>query len=122
MIEPRAIVMGMASPQPASAAGGPALVAPTTPAAIRDALVASDRAEFERQYREEMTAAAESLDLTGVLSVLAEWRVVADLTQRQGVAAHERMLAVVADLEQGRPVPTTGAAEVRAMIAARLAQ
>jgi len=113
--------MGMASPQPTPAVG-PALVAPTTPAAIRDALVASDRVEFERQYREEMTAAAESLDLTGVLWVLAEWREVADLTQRQGVAAHERMLAVVADLEQGRPVQTTSAAEVRAMIAARLAQ
>jgi hypothetical protein len=111
----------MASPQPAAAAA-PALVAPTTPAAIRDALVGSERAEFERRYRQEMTAAAESLDLTGVLAVLAEWREIADLTQRQGAAAHERMLTFVEDLQQGRPVPTVGAAAARAAIAARLAQ
>lgn len=109
----------MASPQPTAS---PALVAPTTPEAIRDALVGSERAEFERRYRQEMTAAAESLNLTGVLAVLAEWREIADLTQRQGGAAHERMLAVVEDLQQGRPVPTVGAADARAVITARLAQ
>lgn len=101
---------------------GPALVALATPTAIRDALVGSERAEFERRYREEMTAAAESLNLTGVLAVLAEFGEIADLTRRQGAAAHERMLAVVADLRQGRPVPTVGAAEARAAIAARLAR
>lgn len=111
----------MASPEPAAAVG-PALVAPTTPEAIRDALVGSERAEFERRYREEMTAAAESLNLTGVLAVLAQWREVADLTQRQGAAAHERMLAVVADLRQGTPVSTVSADQVRAEIAARLAR
>lgn len=111
----------MASPQPAAAAV-PALVAPTTPEAIRDALVGSERAEFERRYRQEMTAAAESLNLTGVLAVLAEWRAIADLTQRQGAATHERMLAVVAELQQGKPVPTVGAAAARAVIASRLAQ
>ncbi|MGN2638653.1 DUF6247 family protein [Nocardia takedensis] len=112
----------MASPQPAPAPGGPALVSPTTPEAIRDALVGADRAEFERQYRQEMIGATESLNLLGVLEVLAEWRVVADLTQRHGTAAHERMLATAADLEAGKPVPTTSAAEVRATIAARLAE
>src|SRR5262245_32835871 len=106
---------GMASPQPAAAVG-PALVAPTTPEAIRDALVGAERAEFERRYREEMTSAAESLNLTGVLTVLAEWRTIADLTQRQGAQAHERMLAVVADLQQGKPVPTIEASDARAAI------
>ena len=98
------------------------MVAPTTPEAIRDALVGSERAEFECRYRQEMTAAAESLNLTGVLAVLAEWRAIADLTQRQGGPAHERMLAVVEDLQQGKPVPTVGAAAARAAIAARLAR
>ncbi|MET7773977.1 DUF6247 family protein [Nocardia sp. NPDC005366] len=121
MVESRDIVMGMASHEPTPAVG-PALVAPRTPEAIRDALVGSERAEFERRYREEMTAAAESLNLTGVLAVLAGWREIADLTQRQGAAAHERMLAVVADLQQGEPVPTVGAADARAVIAARLAR
>ncbi|WP_157124625.1 DUF6247 family protein [Nocardia pseudovaccinii] len=111
----------MALPRPTTAVA-PALVAPTTPEAIRDALVGPERAEFERQYREEMTAAAESLNLTGVLAVLAAWREIADMTQRQGGPAHERMLAVVQDLQLGNPVPTISAAQARASITARLAQ
>ncbi len=110
----------MASPRPNPPPVTPALIAPTTPAAVRDALVGAERIEFERRYREEMSAAAESLDLTGVLAVLANYRRIAEMTQRQGAAAHERMLAVAADLQAGRAVPTISAAEQRARIDARL--
>jgi hypothetical protein len=37
-------------------------------------------------------AAAQSLDLTGVLAVLDSFRKVAEITQRPGVEAHTRML------------------------------
>ena len=37
-------------------------------------------------------AAAQSLDLTGVLAVLDSFRKVAEITQRHGVEAHTRML------------------------------
>ncbi|MFQ6393153.1 DUF6247 family protein [Nocardia sp. KC 131] len=98
----------------------PALLAPSTPRAIRDALVGPERAEFERHYAEEMAAAAQSLDLTGVLAVLDTFRKVAEITQRHGVEAHTRMLALVEDLQQGRNVTTIGAAAHRAEINAKL--
>lgn len=97
----------------------PALLASSTPRAIRDALVGSERMEFERRYAEEMAAAAQSLDLTGVLAVLDSFRKVAEITQRHGDEAHHRMLARVADLQQGRDVPTIGAAAHRAEINAK---
>jgi hypothetical protein len=112
----------MASPEPMNVSADPVMVAGTTPRAISNALVESERVEFERELREEMRLATQTLDLTSVLAVLHNWRKIADLTQRQGVEAHERMLAVVADLQQGKPVATIGAAETRAVIAARLAQ
>ncbi len=110
----------MASPEPKVSPVAPVLVAPTTPEAIRDALVGSERIEFEHRYREEMTAAAESLNLTGVLAVLDNYRRIAEATQRQGADVHERMLAAASDLLAGRHVPTISAAEQRARINARL--
>ncbi|MFC8527990.1 hypothetical protein [Nocardia sp. NPDC057227] len=49
----------------------------------------------------------------------AQWWEVADLTRRQGAAAHERIFAVAADLRQGVPVSIIGADQARAAIAAR---
>jgi hypothetical protein len=40
---------------------------------------------------EEMESAARTLDLTGVRQVLSTYRETAEITQRQGVAAHRRM-------------------------------
>jgi hypothetical protein len=69
----------------------PALLSPNTPRAIRDALIDSEREEFERRYAEEMAEAARTLDLTGVLSVLDAHRKIAEITQRQGVEAHRKI-------------------------------
>ncbi|MBH0775783.1 DUF6247 family protein [Nocardia bovistercoris] len=110
----------MASPESFKPSTHPALLAGSTPRAIHDALVGEEQAEFLRRYSEEMSAAAESLDLTGVLAVLAAFRRIAEITQRHGAEAHLRMLRQVADLKAGRAVETIGAAEHRALINARL--
>ncbi|MGH3790523.1 MAG: DUF6247 family protein, partial [Pseudonocardiaceae bacterium] len=57
--------VGMARPAalPPEAEPRPALLSPHTPRAIRDALVGSERAEFEYDYQQAMTEAARTLDL-----------------------------------------------------------
>ena len=83
----------------------PALLSPHTPRAIRDALVGSERADFEHAYQWAMTEAGGTLDLTEVLSVLEVYRELAELTGRHGPEAHRRMLDVVARLQRGQDVP-----------------
>lgn len=105
------------SPDPHPA---PALLSANTPQAIRDALVGSERSEFEQRYAEEMAAAAHTLNLTGVLTVLDTYRKIADITQRQGPHAHQRMLDQVARLQNGQDVPTVSGQEHKAQINTRL--
>ncbi|MFI5782850.1 DUF6247 family protein [Nocardia sp. NPDC051570] len=112
----------MASPELFRSSAPPALVAASTPRAIHDALVGEEQAEFARRYGQEMAAAAESLDLTGVLAVLATFREIAETTQRHGADDHLRMLAQVENLQQGRSVATIGASEHRAEINTKLAR
>ncbi len=76
----------------------PALPPDTTPAAIRDALIDEERAEFEQAYQEAMAEAAQTLDLTKVLDVLRNYHRIAWLTQQQGPDAHRRMLDKVAEI------------------------
>lgn len=84
----------------------PALLAPAAPRAIRDALIDSERDEFEQAYREAMAEAATTLDLTGVLRVLDAYAAIARKTQQHGVEAHRRMLAAVHyALATGEPPP-----------------
>ncbi|PZS15123.1 MAG: hypothetical protein DLM60_18005 [Pseudonocardiales bacterium] len=98
----------------------PALLSAHTPRAIRDALVDAERAEFERRYAEEMDGAARTLDLTGVLTVLDTYRKIADITQRQGVEAHRRMLSQVTRLQNGQALPTVSGEVHKEEINARL--
>src|SRR5882762_1960193 len=90
---------------PPESEASPALLAPNTPRAIRDALVGAERAEFEHDYQQAMTAAAGTLDLTEVLKVLDVYRGLAEITQRQGPDAHLRMLEAVDHLRCGQDVP-----------------
>ncbi|MGH3772181.1 MAG: DUF6247 family protein [Pseudonocardiaceae bacterium] len=105
---------------PSDAERIPALLSPNTPRAIRDALIDSERAEFERRYAEEMAEAARTLDLSAVLTVLDAYRTIAEITQRQGVEAHRRMLDRVARLQRGEDVPTVAGHVHKAEINARL--
>jgi hypothetical protein len=111
----------MSSPAP-DAEPTPALLAPNTPRAIRDALIGTERAEFEERYADEMAQAARTLDLTGVIRVLNIYRKIADITQRNGVEAHRIMLDRVARLRQGENVPTVPGHVHHAEINARLAR
>jgi hypothetical protein len=63
-----------------------------SPGAIRAALLEEERAAFDRQFREAMAVAAESLDLTGVLDVLRAWRRIVELTERDGAEQRRRIL------------------------------
>jgi hypothetical protein len=111
----------MSSPvMPGDAKPAPTLLSPGTARSIRDALVDAERAEFEHRFAEEMAGAARTLDLTGVLRVLSTYRKIAEITQRQGVAAHRRMLDQVARLQRGDDVTTVPGHIHKAEINARL--
>jgi hypothetical protein len=98
----------------------PTVLSPDTARSIRDALIDAERAGFGRRFAEEMESAAQTLDLTGVLQVLSTYRKIAEITQRQGVAAHRRMLDQVAGLQHGDDVPTVPGHIHKAEINARL--
>jgi len=98
----------------------PALPSPGTARSIRDALIDAERAEFERRFAEEMASAAQATGLTGVLQVLSMYRKIAEITQRQGIAAHRRTLDLAARLQCGEDVPTVPGYVHKAEINARL--
>jgi Family of unknown function (DUF6247) len=99
----------------------PVLPPETTPAAIRDALIDEERAAFERAYRDAITEAALTMDLTQVLDVLRNYHRIAWLTQRQGAAAHRRMLdKAAAILEAGTNPNGIPVNVVRARVRERL--
>lgn len=101
----------------------PMLPPEATPAAIRDALVDDERADFERAYREAMSEAATSMDLTRVLDVLRGYHRIAELTHRQGAAAHRRMLDKASHiLATGENPNGVAVDEVRGLIERRLAR
>ncbi len=111
----------MTSPaMPRDGGPAPALLSSGTARSIRDALIDGERAEFERRFAEEMASAAQTMDLTGVLQVLSTYRKIAEITQRQGIAAHRRMLDQVARLQLGEDVPTVPGHVHKAEINARL--
>jgi hypothetical protein len=56
-------------------------------------LIPEDAAAFDRQWREVMAAATESLDLTEVHRTLDAWRRVAWLTSERGHDGYRRLLA-----------------------------
>jgi hypothetical protein len=91
---------GVTAVNPFDVSPVPVLPPETTPAAIRDALIDEERAEFERAYRDAITEAAQTMDLTRVLDVLRNYHRIAWLTQRQGPAAHRRMLDKAAAILQ----------------------
>lgn len=80
-------------------------VSASTPREIRAALIGEEIAHFDREYRQAMTDAAESLDLSGVVSMLKRWQRVAWSTQ-DDPEAHRQMLACADELNAGGDVTT----------------
>jgi hypothetical protein len=77
----------------------------STPLEIRAALTGEEIGHFDQEYRQAMTEAAESLDLSGVLAMLERWRRVAWSTQDDR-NAHHTMLETARRLNSGEDVAT----------------
>jgi hypothetical protein len=76
--------------------------ADASPAQVRAALIPEDAADFDRQWREALTRAIESLDLTEVSETLASWRHVARVSSARGQDGYRRMM------QQAERTLTTG--------------
>jgi uncharacterized protein DUF6247 len=86
----------------------------SSPQAIRAALLPEEVGNFDREYRREMAAAIETLDLTPVIEMLARWRLVA--RSSQDPQAHRRMLTHAAILNAGGDIPRTTWEETKARL------
>jgi hypothetical protein len=90
-------------------------VSASTPREIRAALTGEEIGHFDREYRQAMADAAESLDLSGVLAMLERWQRVAWST-RDDPDAHRRMLETAARLNAGEDVTTVPWEQVKARL------
>ena len=90
--------MSMAQPDPVPVAEG------RSPRAIRAALLPEEAGDFDREYRQVMREAMESLDLTPVLEMLERWGRVALLSG--DAERHRRMLDRAERLQRGEDLPT----------------
>ena len=96
--------------------------ADASPVEIRAALLAEDQPEFDRQWREALTVAAEALSLDEVHDTLESWRRVAWLVSEHGQDGYRRMMAQAQEtLRTGQSPPgSVGIDEIEALIRARL--
>ncbi|HXL90474.1 MAG TPA: DUF6247 family protein [Streptosporangiaceae bacterium] len=101
-------------PVPASPDGAGPMPA-IAPRNIRAALIGSEVADFDSEYRRTMAEAAETLDLSPVLSMLMRWQRVA-LSTRDDPDAHRHMLAAAARLNAGGAVATESWQETKARL------
>src|ERR1700729_3440929 len=91
-------------PSPSAFDGGQT-VWPSAPREIRAALAGEETAHLDREYRQVMADAVESLDLFDVVSMLKRWQRVAWSTQ-DDPEAHRHMLASAGQLNAGGDVAT----------------
>ena len=101
-------------PSPSTFDGDQAVSA-STPREIRAALIGEEIAHFDRQYRQAMADAAESLDLSGVVSMLKRWQRVAWSTQ-DDPDAHRHMLSCADELNAGGYVATESWQQTKARL------
>ena len=90
-------------------------VSVAAPREIRAALISEEIAHFDREYRQAMADAAESLDLSGVVSMLRRWRRVA-WSSRDDPDAHRHMLACADELTAGGDVATESWQQTKARL------
>ncbi len=104
MSTPAAIVFVMTrASQPHPIPAIPPLPEGAGPRAIRVALIAEEREEFDQAYRWALAEAAETLDLAGALDILEHWRRRAIMSADP--QAYRRMLRRAARLLSGEDVP-----------------
>ncbi|MBO0850969.1 MAG: hypothetical protein J2P20_16025 [Pseudonocardia sp.] len=96
--------MTAAAAHPPPERGRPPFV-DASPAQVRAALIPEEAAEFDRQWREVMARATETLDLAEVHATLDSWRRVAWLTASAGEQAHRRMYRRAAGRLAGHDIP-----------------
>jgi hypothetical protein len=75
-----------------------------SPRAIRAALIPEEAGDFDREYRQVMREATETLDLTPVLEMLERWNRVVLLSR--DAERHRRMLDHAERLQRGEHLPT----------------
>ncbi len=68
-------------------------------------LIPEEAAEFEREWREVMARATDTLDLSEVLETLESWRRVARLTVAAGAESHRAMYRRAAARLTGEDIP-----------------
>ncbi|MGH3693785.1 MAG: DUF6247 family protein [Pseudonocardiaceae bacterium] len=95
----------------------PPLPEGASPRAIRCALIAEEREEFDQAYRRALTEAAETLELADVLDTLEHWRRRAIMSADP--QAYRRMLRRAVHLLSGEDAPED---EPIAQLKERLAQ
>jgi hypothetical protein len=99
----------------ASSFGGEQPVSASTPREIRAVLRGQEVADFDREYRRAMADAAESLDLSGMLSMLRRWQRIAWSTQ-DDPDAHRHMLTGADRLNAGGDVVTESWQQTKARL------
>ena len=110
------VVVVTAAGQPHPIPAIPPLPEGAGPRAIRAALIAEERVEFDQAYRRALAEAADTLELAGVLDMLEHWRHRAIISADP--QAYRRMLRRAAQLLSGDEVPED---ESLAQLKARLA-
>jgi hypothetical protein len=116
------------APAAAPGPGNSRSFADASPAQLRAALTPEVAGEFDRQWRAVMARATESLDLTELYQVLTGWRQVARVIDQIGPDGYRDFEARTRDriatrrAEGADAEVRTSAAEIDALIRARLAQ
>lgn len=92
-----------------SAVESPANPLKRSPRSIWEAVLEEERPGFERQFREAMAVAAETLDLSEVEALLRAWQRIAELTERDGRENRRRILAKGVRVWRNRDQPNPDA-------------
>jgi hypothetical protein len=96
------MVSGVPTP---SAAPGPRPLLDASPQVIRAGLLPEEAGDFDREFRQAMADATETLDLTDVLALLQRWERVARSSSRDE-RGHRRMLQHADRLTAGGDIAT----------------
>lgn len=104
--------------QAASYSSGPPA---STPAAIRAALLPEEVADFDRDYKQALKIAGETLSLDEVHKTLEHWHRIACMTHADPEAHRQMLQRAEQTLRTGEPpAGTVSADEVKALIRERL--